>query len=277
MVGNRIIIPRGFRVEILRRLHVTHQGIQRTLAHARALVYWPGLTDGVHVTVESCTACQEKLPSNHREPLLPHKVSETPWEKVGADIFEYKGHPFLLIVDYYSKYPEVLNIRDKTSGTVIGKFKAVFARHGTPVELVADHVPFASAEMNKFMREWGFQITLSSPAFPLSNGMSERTIQTVKNMLRTAEKTGPDPHMALLHLQNTPITGMNCSPAQLLMSRVLQSNLPVSKASLTPVAPTNAGEQASTVSTEQHHHLLHSKGVRGYAWRQQMDVNQQQL
>lgn len=240
MVDNRIIIPRGCRSEVLKRLHAAHQGIQRTLAHARGLVYWPGLTNDVHMTVESCIACQEKLPSNHKEPLLPHKVPEMPWEKVGADIFEYKGHPYLLIVDYYSKYPEVLNIPDKTSGAVIGKFKAVFARHGTPVELVADHVPFASAEMNSFAKEWGFKITHSSPAFPQSNGMAERTIQTVKNMLKTAEKTGVDPHMALLHLRNTPITGMTYSPAQLLMCRVLRSNLPVSKATLTPMIPAGA-------------------------------------
>ena len=150
MVNLRMIIPRSLRAEMLRRLYTAHQGIQRSLAHARAVMYWPGLTEDVRMMVESCPSCQEKLPDNQKEPLLPHAVPDTPWAKVAADIFEFQGRSFLLIVDYFSKYPEVLKLADKTSGTVIAKFKGVFARHCIPTELIADHVPFASAETAQF-------------------------------------------------------------------------------------------------------------------------------
>ena len=149
MVNLRMIIPRS-RAEMLRRLHTAHQGIQRSLAHARAVMYWPGLTEDVRMMVESCPSCQEKLPDNQKEPLLPHAVPHTPWAKVAADNFEFQGRSFLLIVDYFSKYPEVLKLSDKMSGAVIAKFKGVFARHGIPTELIADHVPFASAETAQF-------------------------------------------------------------------------------------------------------------------------------
>lgn len=242
MIDLRMIIPRGFRTEMLRRLHTAHQGIQRSLAHARALMYWPGLTADVTRMVESCLVCQEKLPDNQKEPLLPHAVPDTPWAKIAADIFEFQGRSLLLVVDYFSKYPEVLHLSNKTSGVVIAKFKGVFARHGIPNELIADHVPFASAEMARFAKEWGFTITHSSPAFPQSNGLAERTIQSVKNMLKATSQTGIDPHLALLHLRNTPITGLKYSPAQLLMGRVLRSDLPVSKKRLLPVTPENVQE-----------------------------------
>ena len=117
---------------------------------------------------------------------------------------------------------------DKTSGTVIAKLKGVFARHGIPTELIADHVPFASAEMAQFAKVWGFKITHSSPAYPQSNGLAERTIQSVKNMLKATTQTGIDPHLALLHLRNTPIMG-----------RVLRSDLPASTAVLQPATPEN--------------------------------------
>lgn len=38
----------------------------------------------------------------------------------------------------------------------------------------------------------------------------------------------PDPFLALLALKNTPIMGLDFSPAQLLMGRVLRSSLPSS-------------------------------------------------
>lgn len=59
---------------------------------------------------------------------------------------------------------------------MIAKFKGVFARHGIPTELIADHVPFASAETAQFASKWGFKITHFSPAYPQSNGLAERTI-----------------------------------------------------------------------------------------------------
>ena len=76
--------------------------------------------------------------------------------------------------------------------------KSVFARHGIPDEVIADNMPFSSKECIQFAQEWGFEINTSSPRYPQSNGMSERTIQTVKNLLKKAEDDGNDPYIALL-------------------------------------------------------------------------------
>ncbi len=58
MKDDRIIIPHALRPEVLKRLHVAHQGIQRSLAHARSCFYWPGLTEAIHRMVEACNSCQ---------------------------------------------------------------------------------------------------------------------------------------------------------------------------------------------------------------------------
>ena len=142
--GDRIIIPSVLRQEMLHQLHVAHQGMQRTKALARRYFYWPGMMRDIEQMVETCSACQQFQPRNQREPLISHDVPELPWLKLGADIFEIQGQSYLLIVDYFSKYPEVLNIRDKTAHTVIRKMKSVFSRLGIPKEIVCDHVPFAS-------------------------------------------------------------------------------------------------------------------------------------
>lgn len=46
MVGDKIIIPESFRSVILEKLHLAHQGVQRTKAKARKVLYWPGMGRG---------------------------------------------------------------------------------------------------------------------------------------------------------------------------------------------------------------------------------------
>ncbi len=54
----------------------------------------------------------------------------------------------------------------------------------------------------------------SSPGYPQSNGLAERTVQTVKRVLKKALCSGEDIYLALLSLCNTPVTGLSISPAQ---------------------------------------------------------------
>ncbi|XP_022809437.1 uncharacterized protein LOC111346416 [Stylophora pistillata] len=107
--------------------------------------------------------------------------------------------------------------------------KSLYARYGIPDEIVPDNMPFASKAFRNFASEWGFEVSTSSPRNPQSNGMSERALQTIKNLLRKAFEDGNDPYVALLEYRNTPISGLKESPAQLLMSRMLTSKLPTQK------------------------------------------------
>lgn len=239
MVGDKIIIPQSFRRVILDKLHLAHQGVQRTKAKARKVLYWPGMSHDIEMMVQKCVPCQQLQPQNQKEPLIAHEVPELPWMKVGADIFELRGQSYLLLVDYLSKYPEVLNLPDRTASTVIQKMKAVFARNGIPKELVSDNVPFSSYEMKSFAASWEFKLTHSSPGYPQSNGLAERTVKTVKHALKKALQSGTDPHLVLLSLRNTPVTGLNMSPAQMLMGRVLRSTLPCSSVVLRQSTPQN--------------------------------------
>lgn len=169
---------------------------------------------------------------------------------MGVDIFEIKGQSFLLIVDYLSKYPEVLNIKDKTSHTVINRMKLVYSWIGIPKEIVCDHVPFANQGM-RFAESWGIKLTHSSPGYAQSNGLAERTVKTVKHMLKKAQQTNTDPHLTLLTLRNTPVTGMEYSPAQMLMGRVLRSTLPTSSTILQPAVPKEVHSTLKNLQTRQ--------------------------
>ena len=115
-------------------------------------------------------------------------MPERPWQKVGSDILTFQNVDYLLVVDYYSKYPDIIKIEDKSAGTIIAKMKAIFARHGIPEELMSDNMPYASKEFHQFASEWNIKLTTSSPLYPQSNGQSERFVQTVKQMLKKTER-----------------------------------------------------------------------------------------
>ena len=66
----------------------------------------------------------------------------------------------------------------------------------------------------------------SSPLYPQINGFIERSVQTVKNLLRKVEASGQDPYLALLNYRATPVYSNLLSPAQLLNHRDYRTQLP---------------------------------------------------
>ena len=72
------------------------------------------------------------------EPLKHH---DEPWAKVGTDLFHLNGKEYLLVIDYYSNYPEVVMLTRTSFKQVIAHIKSVFARHGIPETVVSDNIP----------------------------------------------------------------------------------------------------------------------------------------
>ena len=66
----------------------------------------------------------------------------------------------------------------------------------------------------------------SYPHYPRSNGFIENQVKSVKAALVKAKTTHRDPDMALLCLRTTPIDHKLPSPAELLLGRAIQDNLP---------------------------------------------------
>ena len=151
--------------------------------------YWPGMINEIVDVVSNCGACMETRNYQAREELIPHNVPSNPWEKVGTDLFQLKGKDYLIVDDYTSKYFEVCVIPNTLASTVIQHTKSIFARFGIPKIVISDNGPqYSSCEYKKFAKEWGFHHDASSPKYPKSNGLVERTVQTVKRTIKKALK-----------------------------------------------------------------------------------------
>ena len=150
-----------------------HLGVQKCLSRAKASVWWPGMTGQLKRKIQECRECREHL-VQRKEPLIPSKLPAYPWEEVGADLFQLRGVTYLLVVDYFSKFPELIKLTSTTASNVINALKAVFARHGIPSCLRSDNGPqFDCSEMEAFATSYGFKHRTSSPRFPQGNGQVE--------------------------------------------------------------------------------------------------------
>ena len=225
---DKMIIPKKMRSYMLGRIHGAHLGVEKCKLRARDVLYWPRMGEDIELHVQSCNTCKTFRHQQRKEPMINHEIPSRAWEKVGTDLFQYGRRQYVLVVDYYSKFVDVRLLEDTSSSTTIKQLKSIFSVHGIPETVISDNDPqYSSKEFKKFSREWEFQHVTSSPRYPQSNGLAERSVQTVKSVLRKAEHSGQDPYLGLLELRNTPVDEQLGSPSQLLFGRRTQSVLPV--------------------------------------------------
>ena len=157
--------------------------------------------------------------------MITTALPELPWQKVGTDLFQWKKSHYLIIVDNYSRYIELSKLNQLTADAIITHTKSIFARHGIPEVVYFDNRPLFSLDAYKeFASTYQFKHVTSNPYFPQSNGEAKKAVGTIKSLL----KKGGDPYLVLLAYQSTPLA-IGYSPAELLMSRRLCSNVPMTR------------------------------------------------
>ena len=223
LYGSRIVVPRALQQQTLKKIHEGHQGIQRCRIRARNSVWWPEMSQQIQEFVKKCAICAKESRAN-LQPMIATQLPDYPWQRVGTDLFQLKGSTYIIVIDYFSRYPEVIKLKGTTSGHVIG----------IPETVVSDNGPqYSSQEFTDFARQYDFCHLTSSPLYPQSNGQAERGVQTVKGLLKEVD----DPYMSLLNYRTTPFPWCNLSPAELSMGRQLRSNLPQIKDKQRPAWP----------------------------------------
>lgn len=224
--GAKVVIPRSLRTEMLSRLHEGHLGINKSLAKARLLMFWPGMTHDIKNMISRCETCKINAYAQPEESLLMREIPHSPWIRVGADLCQYGGKTYLVLYDAYSNYPEVEELQSTSAQEVIRKMSSIFARHGVPLEVLSDNGPqFTSREFARFAASYDFKHITSSPRFPRSNGLAEKGVQVVKHILKKTHHSGGDFYQGLLNYRTSPLE-CGSSPSELLMNRRLRSGLP---------------------------------------------------
>ncbi|KAJ8887670.1 hypothetical protein PR048_013888 [Dryococelus australis] len=158
-LSHKIIVPRTLWYTVLKWVREGHIGIEKSTAQAQ-LFYLPG------ITYESFKR------ANYKEPLLSHSVLELPYLKVGADILEFLGRAYLVLIDYFSHWIDIWPIASKISKSIIKAKQDIFNSHSFPKDLIADN------------------LVISSPYYHHSNGMVEKVVGISKNILHKSQAEG---------------------------------------------------------------------------------------
>ena len=146
---------------------------------------------------------------------------------MATDLFETKKSKYLLIVDYYNRFPVLCKLGSTTSRVLVQDMKAVFTELGAPNIIVSDGgLQYTSAEFKDFVKHWKIECRVSSPRNPQSNGMAEPCVQTMKASLIKTIEEGKDVDLALLTHKSIPLSHRLLSPAELLNSMKYKTLLP---------------------------------------------------
>jgi len=227
MIGSRIAVPKTLREKVLTDIHEGHQGVEKCKLRAKDAVYWPGIYKDIEVIVGSCDTCQELLNAQPKCPMISMEVPSCPWEILGADLFWCKSQWYLLITDYFSKFPVVRKVSSTAAAPTVRVMKGVFSEYGIPRKVVSDNGGhFTAYECERFAKLYDFEFVLSSPDYPRGHGLIERHIQTVKKCMKKCDNSGSDFELAMLNLRATPLAHNLPSPAELLGNRKLRTRLP---------------------------------------------------
>ena len=161
-------------------LNGPHLDIEKTLARARELYYWPGMSSSrIRGMVQSCIVCERFRMNNQKEPLMQEESPKYPFHIVAMDLFEYAGRDFVAIFDAYSNY-----LINRTSKHIIEQINQIFFKVGFPTILKCDNSPFGSREFDNYASEFNIKFKFSSPRYPQSNGLAEKGVAIAKRQMK---------------------------------------------------------------------------------------------
>uniref|UniRef100_A0A8C7JBX1 Gypsy retrotransposon integrase-like protein 1 n=1 Tax=Oncorhynchus kisutch TaxID=8019 RepID=A0A8C7JBX1_ONCKI len=126
--GQKVIIPKSLRPEMLTRIHSSHVGGDACYRQARETLYWPNMQAEIKDFVSNCTTCNEYAHEKQKETMMSHELPTRAWQIVSMDLFSHRQKDYLLIVDHYSDFLEIELLPDLSAETVIKRCKAQFAR-----------------------------------------------------------------------------------------------------------------------------------------------------
>ncbi|GJY20597.1 putative reverse transcriptase domain-containing protein [Tanacetum coccineum] len=134
-----------------------HPGSKKMYQDMKKLYWWPNIKADIATYVSKCLTCA-RVKAKHQRPsglLVQPKIPEWKWDNI--------------TMDFITKLPKLSQV----------------ARHGIPASIICDRDGrFTSNFWRSFQKALGTDISMSTAYHPETDGQSERTIQTLEDMLR---------------------------------------------------------------------------------------------
>ena len=229
--GNRELILE----EAHRSRYSVHPGMTKMFHDLKSLYWWPVMKLDIARFVESCVTCSQ-VKAEHQKPygvLQQPAIPEWKWDNITMDFVTKlprtsRGNDMIwVIVDRLTKSAHFLATRENIPMEKLSKLyiDEIVSRHGIPLSIISDRdTRYVSNFWKSLQRELGTRVNLSTAYHPQTDGQSERTIQTLEDMLRACvmEYGGSwDTHLPLIEFSynNSYHSSIKMAPYEMLYGR----------------------------------------------------------
>ncbi|KAD2805709.1 hypothetical protein E3N88_39086 [Mikania micrantha] len=216
-----------------------HPGADKMYKDLKDFYWWPGMKKHIAEYVGRCLTCL-KVKAEHQRPSGLLQQPEIPmwkWDQISMDFITKlprtsRNHDSIwVIVDRLTKTAHFIPIREDYSMDRLAKLyvNEIVSRHGVPISIISDRDSrFTSRFWQTLQNALGTQINMSTSYHPQTDGQTERTNQTLEDMLRSCviDFGGSwDVHLPLVEFSynNSYHTSIKCAPFEALYGRKCRS------------------------------------------------------
>ena len=216
----KLVPPKNERQDLIASCHAEcgHYSVKRTESLLNKKYTWQGIRQDISKHIRDCLECklhESKFntdPALHSIPVIP-----TAWHSIGIDIggpfpTTSEGHRYVIIAtDYFTKWIEAKPLVDQISKETANFVKGIIESFGAMSVVRTDQGTHFKGAFQEFLEMNLVDHRLSRPYHPQSNGLVERSVQTISKALKKSV-TG-DERMVLTWSDRLPavVRGYNMS------------------------------------------------------------------
>ncbi|GKA16950.1 putative reverse transcriptase domain-containing protein [Tanacetum coccineum] len=172
-----------------------HPGSEKMYQDVKKLYWWPNMKANIATYVSKCLTCAKVKAEHQRQSglLVQPEIPQWKWDNITMDFVtklpkSSQGYDTIwVIVDRLTKSAIFIPMKETDPLEKLARMylKEVVTRHGIPVSIICDRDPrFASNFWRSLQKALGTSLDMSTAYHPQTDGQSERTIQTLEDMLR---------------------------------------------------------------------------------------------
>lgn len=202
--SNRIckVVPSQLTQTVIKEFHdkqfAGHCGINKTIKAISKQFWWENMKQEVGDYIKKCNICQKVKGDRSHQYNTSNTAGEKPFQKIAIDYFgplpmSEKGNVHILvIIDTFTKYVEIYPMKSiLTSELAKVLYYNYILRHGIPDEIISDNgAPFNSEFLQQLNQYLNIKISFTPPNHPSSNGIVERYMKTLRQMILVYAQKG---------------------------------------------------------------------------------------
>jgi hypothetical protein len=241
----RICVPDDLKVknqlleEAYRSKYTMHPGSTKMYQNLHGEYWWNNMKREIAQFVSRCLVCQQVKAEHQKQmgTLQPLLISEWKWEHITMDFVSglprttRKHDAVWVVVDKLTKSAHFIPIRMTESLESLAQLyiREIVRLHGVLISIVSDKDPKFTTRFWKSLQDaLGTKLDLNTAFHPQSDGQTERTIQTLEDMLRACAmdmKGNWDDHLPLIEFayNNNYHSSIHMAPYEALYGRKCRS------------------------------------------------------